>query len=159
MFIELTGAAIVIVAAILASFRLIYEYKTNLRELEALYDMISYIRDNIEHLMKPLPEIFASYSNEYLESCGFLSVVRESDLKQAWKGQVFRVKGEAYTLTTDFVNSIGSGYRTEELRLCEYTLRRFYDIIEKTRAESKNKIKLYKTVPILLALSVILILI
>lgn len=159
MILELTGAGIVILAALFLSTGLIRDYKANLRELEALYDMISYIRDNIEHLMKPLPDIFRTYTNDYLETCGFLPAVRKTDLRQAWANHRFSVAGEAHTLIEDFIETVGSGYRTEELRLCEYTLTRLSGIIEKSRAESANKIRLYKTVPMMLALSVILILI
>lgn len=159
MIFELVGAGIVILSALFISTGLIRDYKNNLRELESLYDMILYIRDNIEHFMKPLPDIFRTYTNEYLESCGFLPSVRQTDLRQAWNGQTFAIDGEANILITDFIHTIGSGYRTEELRLCEYTLGRLRGIIDKSRAESGNKIKLYKTVPMMFALSVILILI
>lgn len=159
MILELIGAGIVIVSALFLSTGLIRDYRINLRELDALYDMISYIRDNIEHLMKPLPDIFRTYTNEYLETCGFLPSVRQTDLRQAWNGQTFAIDGEAYVLVSDFISNIGGGYRTEELRLCEYTLGRLRGIIDKTRNESANKIKLYKTVPMMFALSVILILI
>jgi len=156
---EWIGAGILIAAAWCVSAGLIRDHKTGLRELEAWYDMISCIRDNIEHLMKPLPDIFQTYTNDCLETCGFLPAVRRTDLRQAWDGQTFTLTGEAYRLIRDFVRSIGSGYRTEELRLCEYTLGRLHGILERARADDANQRKLYKTVPMMLALSVILILI
>ena len=153
------GAASLIAAAWMVSSSLIRNYKTRLREMEVLYDMISYIRDNIEHLMKPLPEIFQSYSNTYLESCGFLPAVRLKGLQQAWEGQTFTVSGETSRLINEFILNIGSGYRTEELRLCEYTLGRLRKLLDHTQADTTNQLKLYKTVPMMFALSMILILI
>ena len=155
---RLTGSVILIVSAWFASAGLIRDHKAGLRELEALYDMISCIRDNIEHLMKPLPDIFQTYANEYLENCGFLPNVRQTDLRQAWDGQTFTLSGEAYILIRDFVHAIGSGYRAEELRLCEYTLGRLRTLLDRSRSDAANKLKLYRTVPMMFALSVILIL-
>lgn len=157
--IEWIGGGILLVAAWLISSDLINNYKTKLCELEALYDMISYIRDNIEYRMKPLPDIFNGYGNEYLEHCGFLEAVRKTDLSQAWLTQKFALSGEAYRLIQDFIKEIGGGYQTEELRLCEYTLVRLHDILEKIHEDSANQLKLYRTVPMMFALSIILILI
>lgn len=157
--IELIGGAILLLAAWLISSDLIGNYKIKLRELEALYDMITYIRDNIEYRMKPLPDIFNLYQNEYLEQCGFLPTVRKTDLSQAWTVQKFKLKGEAYQLIQDFIKEIGCGYQSEELRLCEYTLERLHNILDKIHADSANQLKLYRTVPVMFALSIILILI
>ena len=159
MIVELIGAGIVLLSAMFVSAGMIRDYKNDLRLLGALYDMILYIRDNIEHFMKPLPDIFQNYSNEHLETCGFLKSVRETDLQQAWTERPWQLNREADSVMLDFVQTIGSGYRAEELRLCEYTLERLRGILEKSRTESAGKIKLYRTVPVLFALSVILILI
>lgn len=156
---EWIGAGILVASAWFVSAGLIRDHKTGLQELEALYDMISYVRDNIEHLMKPLPDIFETYTNDYLETCGFLPAVRQTDLRQAWDVQAFAITGEARHLVHDFIQNIGSGYRTEELRLCEYTIGRLRGILDHARADTANQLKLYKTVPMMFALSVILILI
>ncbi len=158
MIFEFIGAGIVLVSALFLSFRLTRDHRAHLRELDAFYNMIVYIRDNIDHFMKPLPDIFQTYTNETLERCGFLPKVRKTDLSQAWRGQTFMISEECRTLLNDFCTQIGSGYRTEELRLCEYTLSRLHNILEKNRNELNNRLKLYKTVPLLFALSVILIL-
>lgn len=157
--IELIGGIILLLAAWLIGSDLINNYKTKSRELEALYDMVAYIRDNIEYRMKPLPDIFDVYTNEYLEHCGFLEAVRKTDLSQAWLAQKFALNGEAYRLIEDFIKEIGSGYQAEEVRLCEYTLARLHDILEKNHADATNQLKLFRTVPVMFALSIILILI
>lgn len=153
------GAGIVITAAWLFSIGLIRDHRKILRELEALCDMIQYIRDNIDHLMKPLPEIFGSYRNDYLETIGFLPQVRHAGLKQAWNEQSFAFSGEPFLLLSNFIRTIGNGYRTEELRLCDYTITRLNETLEHLRRDSSNRLKLYKTVPTMFALSIILILI
>jgi len=159
MFVKWLGAGILLIAAGLLSRGLTHEHRKVLRELEALCDMVQYIRDNIDHLMKPLPEIFASYQNDYLETIGFLPRIRHTSLKQAWEEQSFSFSGESVFLLSEFVRTIGSSYRTEELRLCDYTLTRLNETLEHLRRDSSNRLKLYKTVPTMFALSVILILI
>lgn len=147
-------------SAIMMSFKLTCEYKADIRSLEALYSMIVYIRDNIGVLIRPLPDIFQSYQNDYLEKNGFLPSVRSNGLYNAWKNQIMLShKNEAYPLISEFSSSIGGNYCAEEVRLCDYTIERLGKLIEKNKAESKGKIKLYRTVPVLIALSVILILI
>ncbi len=153
------GIGFILIAAWLFSIGLIREHRNVLRELEALSDMVQYIRDNIDHLMKPLPDIFVSYRNDYLESTGFLPQIRHIGLKRAWNEQDFYLYGEPFLLLSDFIHTIGSGYRTEELRLCDYTLTRLHETLESRRRDSSNRLKLYKTVPTMLALSIILILI
>lgn len=152
------GIYILLVASWAFSAELVRRHKRTLEELKALTDMISYVRDNIEYRMKPLPDIFNSYTEPYLEECGLLPAVRQTDLRQAWDKHTFSLTGEAYELVRDFVHEIGSGYRTEELRLCEYTLERLGGILDHARSESSDRQKLYRTVPIMFALSVILIL-
>ncbi len=157
--IEWLGTGSLMIAAWLFSTVLIRDQRNRLREAEALYDMVSCIRDNIEHLMKPLPEIFQNYTNTYLESCGFLPTVRKSDLRTAWTEHTFAVSGETYRLIDEFIRNLGSGYRTEELRLCEYTLGRLRKNLDHMQGDAVNQRKLYKTVPMMFALSIILILI
>ncbi len=153
------GAGSLMTAAAIFSICLIREHRKKLLELEAFFDMISCIRDNIEHLMKPLPEIFQNYNHTYLDSCGFLKNVRETNLQQAWEKYTCSLGGESFRLIDEFVRNIGKGYRTEELRLCEYTLGRLRKLMDHVQADTANQLKLYKTVPMMFALSVILILI
>ena len=159
MLVKWIGSGTIIVAAWLFSISMIHSHKKILRELEALSNMVQYIRDNIDHLMKPLPDIFLSYQNDYLETIGFLPRIRHTSLKQAWEEQSFSFSGESVLLLSEFVRTIGSSYRTEELRLCDYTLTRLNEMLEHLRRDSSNRLKLYKTVPTMFALSVILILI
>jgi len=159
MIVKWIGAGVVLIAAWLFSIGLIREHREVLQELEALCNMVQFIRDNIDHLMKPLPEIFQSYNNDYLETIGFLPRIRCTGLIQAWEEHTFSFSGEVFLLLSDFMQTIGCGYRTEELRLCDYTLTRLNENLELLRRDSSNRIKLYKTVPTMFALSVILILI
>lgn len=156
---EWLGAGSLMTAAGIFSIHMIREHRKKLLELEAFFDMISCIRDNIEHLMKPLPEIFQNYNHTYLDSCGFLKNVRETNLQQAWETYVFSCGAEAFRLIDEFIRNIGKGYRTEELRLCEYTLGRLRKLMDHVQADTANQLKLYKTVPMMFALSLILILI
>ena len=159
MIVKWIGAGIVLIAAGMLSIGLTREHKDILRELEALCDMVQYIRDNIDHLMKPLPDIFISYQNDYLETIGFLPQIRHIGLEEAWNEQSFSLSEEVFFLLSDFIRSIGSGYRTEELRLCDSTLTRLKENLDRIHRDSANRLKLYKTVPVMFALSVILILI
>ena len=152
------GSGLLLFSAWYISLLLIRRHHNNLLATEAFVDMIVYIRDNIDHFSKPLPDIFHIYRNTYLETTGFLPNVRRSDLRQAWQEQSFSFPDDIDNLLDNFIQTIGSGYRPEELRLCDYTLERLRKQIEHLHTDSVNRIKLYKTVPIMLALSLILLL-
>lgn len=158
--IKFAGAAVILLSALLFSIKLSCEYKAEQNAVSELYDMIIFIQDNIKHLMRPLPEIFLSYQNEYLYKNGLLPDIRNRGFKDAWSSQkILRETSAAFPIISDFVESIGEGYCSEELRLCDYTKERLEEIIKKNEKELRGKLKLYRTVPIMLALSVIFILI
>lgn len=156
--IKYIGAAVILLSAALFGYKLSRDYKAEQKAICGLYDMVVFVRDNIKHLMRPLPEIFLSYHNEYLENTGLIADIRERGLKAAWSDQTLLDEASAaYPIISDFVGSIGTGYCSEEIKLCDYTIDRLLEIIRKNEGEQRGKLKLYRTVPIMLALSIILI--
>ena len=153
---KLIGCAGVLVSAVLWG---IYKIRTERRktdELAAFCDLVGYIGENIAHFSKPLPEIYAAYSDKTLSDGGFLAILRKSGMKTATESlAVFHereVGGEMLT----FASRIGDGYREEQTALCEYTKSRLGGMLEKRKTASRDREKLYRTVPLLVALSVLL---
>lgn len=161
MLYKLAGSVILVAASIVYGRKKVLDERRKLRETEVLCDLVKHVGESIEHTLKPLPEIFRYYHNEVLEECGFLQEIRESGLRQAWES-----RSEGMTGVDDNVNQqfsvfcreIGRGYRNEEVELCNLTLKRLQDECARLRNDSKNKEKLYKTIPPLMAMSVALML-
>ena len=66
---------------------------------------------------------------------------------------------EACALLCDFSKDLGTTYREEQLRCCDYYLSRLCPICEKLRAEQPRRIRLAWLLPIALCTALILMLI
>lgn len=160
LIIKTLGSATFVVAAIYYGAIMIREERSKLTTSDAICEMIRYVRDNIEHFMKPLPDIFASYRNDTLERIGFLSDVRENGLRDAQLDRYFGknyVDGEVFAVLADFCGKIGGGYRDDEIRLCDYAIARIEKRTAKMKDDFSSKTKIYRTLPPLFALSILLI--
>ncbi len=156
---KFSGAASMVFAAVFYGFIKIRDVRRGICELSAFCELVKYIGDNIEHFMKPIPDIITSYSNAYLDSCGFLPDARMHGLYNAWEASDFILNDEARSLLDEFFLSVGKGYVDDELRLCEYTSKRLCAVLDSVRISAKDKERIYKTIPLMLAASVVLILI
>ena len=148
--------ALILLSAVFYGWTKIYAERNKLKETSAFYDFIRYIRDNIEHFSKPLPEICKNYQNQYFTKRGLSSQIERCGIKSALEAYVFLMSEEDTDTVLQFAREIGGGYREDELRLCDYTLKRLEGSIAAQKGEIKNKEKMYKTIPVLLAASVIL---
>lgn len=154
---KIMGAVMLLAAAVGYGFVKIREERRKIAELDALCELVRYIRENIAHYMKPLPQIFASYNGGILEESGFLGDCRRYGIRTAWENSDLALPEKCRRAMCDFANSIGGGYREDELNLCDYTLEQIDKARLTMREELAGKEKMYRTIPPLLALSVMLI--
>lgn len=162
LIIKTAGSATLVFSTIYYGAVMIREERSKLTTADAICEMMRYVRDNIEHFMKPLPDIFASYRNDALERTGFLADVRENGLKYAQIDRHFgknSVDTEVLAVLNDFCGKIGGGYRDDEIRLCDYSIAQIEKRTAKMKDDFSSKAKIYRTLPPLFALSVLLILI
>lgn len=153
---KIIGAALLLVAAVAYGFLRIAEERRVVAEMDALVDFIRTIRAGIAHYKKPLPEIFTSYSSGILEENGFLALCRNCGIREAWHKSGIKMPEKMQSAMTYFSEKIGSGYREDELHLCDYTLEQFEKAGQEMQREMKNREKLYRSIPPLLALSLVL---
>lgn len=157
--IKFIGSVFVISAAVYFGLRKIETERDKIRELIAFSDMIKFIHDNILHFRRPLPEIFSDYRNKYLDKKHLLEHIRIYGIKESLDGYSFAVGSAERDLIISFSQKIGSGYVDDELNLCKYTFEKLLEKGSEMQNEMKNTEKMYLTIPVILALSVILILI
>ncbi len=159
VIVKLIGSVALLVASLYYGQVKIRGERVGIKEVASLAEMVKYIGERIEHFSQPLPEIFAQYRNDHLESIGFLPYVRTMGISGAVENCRMTLDGDDRELFLKFAGAIGRGYRDEELSLCRYTYTKLTESEDKMRAAIKDKEKLYRTIPPMLALSVILILI
>ena len=158
---KLIGTAVLLLASILYGRRKILEERRVIREGEALLGLTVHIAEQIEYTMKPLPEILAGFDDDILLENGFLKAASESGIREAWDNQdcKFRLPEKGMKqVFGQFCREIGRGYRKEELELCSLTIRRLREEIDQLKKDIGNREKLYRTIPPLMVMSVVLIL-
>ena len=158
--VKLAGALLLLLAAGWYGWNGIREERQRLRELEALWELVRFVRSNIGNFARPLPEIYADFRNAVLEADGFLPILREKGAEEALRScRIPRRDAEVGRIMEGFARGIGKGYQAEEEKLCSYTEERLAELLGKRRGETADREKLYRTIPMMLALSAALILI
>ena len=148
------GAVLLLTAAGGVGLSKIREERRRLRELEAMAALVRTVRENIEHLSRPLSEIWARIPDPFPGEPGFLSALREEGFSTALLRT--EVCSRDRDLLEEFAASLGKGYREEELALCRYTEERLTDRAAALVREAPSRERLWRTIPLLAALSALI---
>lgn len=121
-----------------------------LREAEGLYHLLRHIRGQMAAFSLPLPEIYATFSDEALEKCDFLPTLRKRGLAAALDGfAVAEKEREVFLLLRRFADGLGQGFLQEELAFCDYVITVYSGYLDKKRAECPVKRKLGRAMVLL----------
>lgn len=158
---KIIGGILLLAASVGFGLIKIREERRRIRLARAFCELVKHIRENIAHYMKPLPEIFRTADCPILEEHGFLGDCRERGIRLAW--EKFSDSAEnilperVKRVLAEFSESIGGGYREDELNLCDYTIAELERAVREMTEDSVGKEKIYRTIPPLVALSAMLI--
>lgn len=147
-----------IVSALYYSYLLIKNANRKILQLEGLCSMISYIKNNIDSFMRPVGDIVNSFEGYGETLSSFMELARTHGLAAASESDVLSIGEDAYRILRDFSRQIGCGYKEDEIRLCTYCYNTMQDILNREREDIRKKMKMYKTLPVMSAMSVVLIL-
>lgn len=151
------GISLLLISALLYSFVLIKNEKRKIAQLKDMCALVLYIRRNIDAFMTPVNEIldsFEGYGDAFSE---YMTAAKKYGLPYASDQCQLIQNGEVVRIFTDFTKKIGSGYKADELNLCQYCYAQLEDCLKRETEDSLKKTTMYKTLPIMSALSVILI--
>lgn len=149
------GALALLAAAVVWGFGRIRSERRTTEQIAEMCALVGFIRDNVVHFNRPLPDIYADYYSRLLDDCGFIAVLRSRGLPDALECLSIADDEIARQLRS-FAERIGTGYTDETTELCEYTLARIEPALEKRRGAAHDRERLYRTMPILLALAAIM---
>ena len=152
------GAVLLLAAASGWGFCEIRDGRRRILELEAVLDLIRAVREGIDRLTAPLSEIYAAYENPVLRESGFLNLLREAGMAEAVEKTEWRLSSGELAVLRDLASRLGRGFREEQTALCRYAGDRLEDALEKLRAEEDGRARLWRSIPLLAALSLILLL-
>lgn len=153
---EIVGALFVLTASVLIGLDICSLESEKIKQGEELCALLRHIRSNIDFFLTPVDEILHDYSSPALDRCGFTSVMKEKGLKTALQDGGLTVRGKTIELLSAFSDELGAGYREDELKRCDYYIEKLNDE-NRAAAEKflKNK-KMYKYLPPLCVLSIII---
>ena len=125
--------------------------------LSELCSLFTYIQKNIECFTKPLYEICQGYTSPLLEEYGFYSVWKQQTLIHAVQSLPY-IRNDVREILLRYARSAGQGYKEDELNLCRYTLGQLQEKLAGQKEERNAKNRMYRTLPYLLVLSIVLLL-
>ena len=152
------GAAILLTAAAGWGYFEIREERKRIRELEAVLALIRYLREHIERFGTPLSELYAAYDDPVLAQTGFLTLLRTEGMTAAADGAELRLSEGERGILSDFAGRLGRGFREEQTVLCRYAEDGLSDALGKLRSQTAGRERLWRALPVLAALSLLLML-
>lgn len=158
MNLQVCGIGILIVSAVYYSYVLIHHAGIRLSQLEDTGALILFIRNHIESFMTPITEILRSFKGYSVYFEEFVCAAQELGMCEAMECGKLEIGPDAEKVLFEFSKKIGSGFKEDELRLCNYCHSAITEILKKEREDLNRKMKMYKTLPIMTAMSAVLIL-
>ncbi len=148
MLIKGIGIAFLTAITVYLCFEATKMEKKKLRQAEGFLLFLRHVKAQISCYCAPLGEIFAEFANDALEECGFLPVLREKGLADAVKKSRSSIylEEEEINMLTAFASQLGTGYRSEQLEICDYYIGEFENLLNLKREEHPKKSKLGRTV-------------
>ena len=113
--------------------RSISHYERNrIKVLNGWLDLIYHIRTQIDCYLTPIEQIFSELSPTLLQ--GWAGVGRVKNPISLFKRTRHYLDGESTRLLEGFIREIGSGYREEQVKRCDYYLTALQGIRDRQQA-------------------------
>lgn len=157
MILRVLGGGLILACSVCVSLYLSAESRRKVENVHAVRELIGYIRRNIDSFLTPIRRILKEYRCDVIDGCGFGDVMRREGLTAAAEGEYLPLPKDAQTELLAFARSIGSGYRDEEIKRCEYYEGVLLQIEEREREISDKNRNLYRYLPPLGALSLLVV--
>jgi len=125
---------------------------------DAFARLIRFIKDQIETIRSPLPEIYAAVQNDVLEECGIVSRLRD----EGWDSAVEEVSSLCSPACLELLRSFGKGLGKSDAKhqseLCEWHLRQLETVLAKEKEQVKKDARLSVLLGITVGLMAVLLL-
>lgn len=147
---KIIGGIFILCAGVLISYFYEKEQRLKIVYLSKIADFIHFARSQIEFFSLPYNKIIESYTeNEDTRSL----------IRNGFKEYLDILSLEDKKNIKAFFSSIGKGFATEELSLCDYTVSYIEKSNDKNKAECPNKIKIFRSMALFVAISIIILLV
>lgn len=152
MYRMIAGSILLLASAAFFSYEKIRAERSRYAGLQEWLSFLTYAENQIRSFRTPYPEIFAAYREQNRTT--FSNSLAQNGLVCQLSSSV--VPNDAVPVLRDYVAKAGSHYEAEEVRLCGYTIAALQTISDAEKKKLREKTKLYRTLPLMLALSIVL---
>ena len=156
-FFRLIGIAVILICGVGVGLGLAAFERKRARQAEGFLALVRYIRVQIDCFSLPLGRILSGCDGKLLYECGVESD-RLPDFLTLLKRTKLYIPEEMCRLLRDFGAQLGSSYREEQLRSCDYFLERLIPCCDRLRCELPRREKLMLLLPVALAAMLVLLL-
>jgi stage III sporulation protein AB len=153
-----TGLSLIFAVSILVGQEASAISRRQLRMTEALISLTAYIKGQIEFFSAPLVEIYGGFSNETLEKCGFITVLRKEGLSAALEEIRPSLPPDVYDSLAAFASGLGKSVKQSQLDLCEYHIEALRASYTEQKEALPKKTRLYTSLSVMAGLTAVIIL-
>lgn len=126
---KLLGGVMILAAGALAAVSAVKHERRKLSVLDGWIDLIFYIRTQIDCYLTPLNEILAGTDRELLRACMWNGA--NGGLDALLQNSQLYLGKEARRLLSSFVRELGTSYREEQVKRCDYYIASLRSLREK----------------------------
>ena len=148
---KLLGALLVLSVGVFSAFVSVQYEKKRLTVVDGWIDLILYIRGQIHCYLMPLDDILSNGDRALFEAC--MSPSNAADLPAILEASGIYLDGEAKHTLESFVREIGTGYRDEQIKRCDFFISSLRVQREKIAAALPMRTRLCATLCICLSLA------
>ena len=153
---KLLGCLMILSAGGLAAISAVKYERRRLTVLDGWIDLIFHIRSQIDCYLMPLNDILAGTDRDLLRAC--MGNGHCIDLDTLLKNSQFYLGNEARRLLSAFVREIGSSYREEQVKRCDYYMTALRGLREKQMQEFPAKTRVCVALCLCLAIGIAILL-
>lgn len=156
LFTKGLGIVLLLCCGILCGVFLARFERARCLQAEGFVDLVRNVRLQIDCFGTPVAGILATLDEKLYSALGAPKGC--TDLHTLLSGTLLLVEREYAKLLRDFAAALGTGYREEELRYCDYYLARLTPLAQRTRDELEKRMRLALVLPLALSAALILLL-
>lgn len=140
---KIVGSFVIILASIVCSFMYEKRLKQQIDCLERFISFVKHVKSKIQYFSLPTSEIFSSYNDiEYINSC--------------MSDKFSLLSKNEQSLLHDFFKKLGTGYKAEEIALCDFTCNALAEVVNEFKNKTPSKIKIFRALSLFFGVSVII---
>ena len=156
LFVKSVGCLLLLALGALSGFWLSVFEKKRVRQANGFLTLIRNVRLQIDCFGTPVGQILSSLDAHTREDLG--APQKAKDMQELLLLTPLLLPRECCTLLHEFATALGSGYREEEIRYCEYYESRLEAQARKLENELEKRIRLSFLLPLSLVAALILLL-